>query len=358
MNKLFKEIRNRKIDMVNIQVTSNCNYKCGMCPFHGEGYSGGYFSERPSIQRELTILELKNILQKSIETGVEKIDLTPNGEFFTHRNWKEILKTIKSFGLRAYITTNGGLLSENDIKELCDIGVAQITFSIDSVDYESYKLIRKPATKKAFNRAINAPILVKRYAKDDIYVQLQITEQPENLEEVEKILQFYSPYSFNQIAVNKMFVTSDKGISHYGVEKDKEYIHCACKSYGSPIVMPDMTVLPCCGAFYFYPKLNDKIPKLKNLTLKEATKTLDDIYEFDETFKKYCKNCSLYSINNDEKVTTLIEGKYFVLRDKMSSRYFKIPFKLYILPKNIILWLYSKGYIKILKNLFSIVVGR
>ena len=38
--------------IVNIQVTNNRNYKCGMCPFHGEGYSGDYFGERAEWKKK------------------------------------------------------------------------------------------------------------------------------------------------------------------------------------------------------------------------------------------------------------------------------------------------------------------
>ena len=34
------------MSIINIKVTSNCNYDCGMCPFHGEGYGADYFQER------------------------------------------------------------------------------------------------------------------------------------------------------------------------------------------------------------------------------------------------------------------------------------------------------------------------
>ena len=39
--------------ILNIRVTSSCNYTCGMCPFHGDGYSADYFQERPEWKREM-----------------------------------------------------------------------------------------------------------------------------------------------------------------------------------------------------------------------------------------------------------------------------------------------------------------
>lgn len=355
MNEIFKNVRNRTIDTLNIQVTSSCNYKCGMCPFHGEGYSGKYFEERPTIRHDISTQELEIILKEALAIGIKKIDLTPNGEFFTHHNWEQILLTIKKYDLEIVITTNGGLLDEESIKKLCNIGISHIAVSIDSIDYELYKVIRKPATKQAFQRAVETPKLLKKYADSSLYIQIQITEQPEYPQEVNKILDFYKDYCFNQISVNKMFITTDEGIEHFDVQTDKKYIHGTCKSYGSPILMPDGTVLPCCGAFYFYPKLGDKVPNIKDKTLKQSLNILDDVYEHNDTFKKYCQNCSLYSIGNTMIPTPTIEGKYFVQRDNINTKYFKIPYGLYRLPKSITLWLYKKNHVNKIKKIAKIV---
>lgn len=149
--------------IVNIQVTNNCNYKCGMCPFHGEGYSGDYFGERAEWKKEMTLQQIEEILKKSQQQGVENIDFTPNGEFFTYKQWREVLSLVQKYKMKAQLTTNGGLLSEQDIKDAVDLGISHIAVSIDSVDYDTYKIVRKPASKQAFENAIYAPILLKQY---------------------------------------------------------------------------------------------------------------------------------------------------------------------------------------------------
>lgn len=150
--------------IVNIQLTSKCNYACGMCPFHGDGYSQNYFAERTELKREMSLKEIEEILKKAQDFGIEKVDFTPNGEFFTYKKWREVLALVKKYNMQTYITSNGGLLSESDIKDACDIGVEHIVLSIDSVNYETYKIVRKPATRAAFENAIAAPIHFKNYS--------------------------------------------------------------------------------------------------------------------------------------------------------------------------------------------------
>ncbi|CAE11184.1 radical SAM/SPASM domain-containing protein [Wolinella succinogenes] len=346
---IFKAIREREMKVLNIQVTSSCNYACGMCPFHGDGYSGEYFDERPTIRRDMSLDEIKLILEKASMEGFEWIDLTPNGEFFTHKQWYQILSLIKEFGLKIMITSNGGLLGEEDIKRACEVGVDHIVISVDSLSYESYKKIRKPATKLAFERAIHAPLYFKKYGGDSIYVQIQITEQPEFPHEALGVLDFYKDKGLNQISLKKMFVTGEDGIGHIGVEK-LEYTHGKCKAYGSPIVMTDGTVLPCCGAFYFYPKLGEKIPNIFNHTIFESARILDDLYERDSLFGSYCRNCSLYDSSRKAAPVKFIFGDYYAEQTLFETRYFILPKYLRFLPSLAILWLYKKGYARKIKQ--------
>ena len=79
---------------INIKITSSCNYTCGMCPFHGEGYSADYFQERPEWKREMSLEEVETILIKAKEAGIEKIDFTPNGEFYFYPKIKSKVPNI------------------------------------------------------------------------------------------------------------------------------------------------------------------------------------------------------------------------------------------------------------------------
>lgn len=149
---------------LTIRITSKCNYTCGMCPYHGEDYSADYFQERLEWKKEMPLEEIEIILEKAKEAGVEKIDFTPNGEFFTYKKWREVLALVQKYGMQSTLITNGGLLNEQDIKDAVDLGLSQVAISVDSVHYDTYKIVRKPATKKAFENAINAPILFKQYS--------------------------------------------------------------------------------------------------------------------------------------------------------------------------------------------------
>lgn len=345
------------MSIINIIVTSNCNYACGMCPFHGEGYGADYFQERIEWKREMSLEEIEAILIKAKESGITKIDFTPNGEFFVYKKWREVLALVQKYGIQSTLTTNGGLLNEQDIKDAVDLGLSQVAVSIDSVHYDTYKIVRKPATKKAFENAINAPILFKQYSssiKDGgIYVQVQFTEQPENKQEVKDMLNFYWPYKLDQITVNKMFQTSSEGVVYKDVyRKLPKYEIGTCKSYGgSYLIQTDGSMLGCCGEFYVYPKIKDKIPNIFKQSLEECQKQSDYLYRNDADFINYCKNCSLYAVNNSEVLEKkFIESGYFAMQYATQTRYYVIPEYLRSIPKDILLFMYDKGMVGEIKK--------
>ena len=309
------------------------------------------------MEKEITLQQIEEILKKSQQQGVENIDFTPTGEFFTYKQWREVLSLVQKYKMKAQLTTNGGLLSEQDIKDAMDLGISHMIVSIDSVDYDTYKIVRKPASKQAFENAIYAPILFKQYGNARVergggllYVQVQFTDQfSEEIKarkELEYLLSFYQPHKLNQISVNKMFVTTKEGVSYKDCNKQiPKYVVGTCKSYGgSYLIQTDGSVLGCCGEFYFYPQLKDKIPNIFKQSLEECKKQSDSLYLNDPIFIDYCKNCSVYAVNNEEVLEKkFIYNGYFAMQYATQTRYFVIPEYLASIPEDILLFMHEKG---------------
>lgn len=339
---------------LTIRITSKCNYTCGMCPYHGEDYSADYFQERLEWKKEMPLEEIEIILEKAKEAGVEKIDFTPNGEFFTYKKWREVLALVQKYGMQSTLITNGGLLNEQDIKDAVDLGLSQVAISVDSVHYDTYKIVRKPATKKAFENAINAPILFKQYSSSikngGIYVQVQFTEQPENKQEVKDMLNFYQPYKLDQISIIKMSQYYQGGSVINGVEKP-EFKIGTCENYGSYIIAPNGDLVGCCEEVFVYPKIKDKVPNIFKQSLEECQKQSDYLYRNDVDFINYCKNCSAYASNGVEILKRkFVENGYFAMQYATQTRYYVIPEYLRSIPEDILLFMYDKGMVGEIKK--------
>ncbi|MBX7546414.1 hypothetical protein, partial [Helicobacter turcicus] len=170
--------------------------------------------------------------------------------------------------------------------------------------------------------------------------------------EVQDMLDFYRPYKLNQISVNKMFIVFDGGNKHVGVDfTPSPYEIGTCKSYGSYMVQTNGSVVGCCGELYFYPKLRDKIPNIFETSLEECKKQSDFLYLNDATFINYCKNCSIYSIDNDDKLERrFIESGYFAIQHTLMTRYFVVPEYLSSIPEDVLLFMYENNMVSAIKN--------
>ncbi len=108
-------------EKVMISPTDYCNLNCGIC----------WRNEKEEKYDELTLDEIKSILEECKEMGVRIIDFTGGGEPFIRHDIFDIMKMIKDFGFFGTLTTNGTLLDKDKIMKIVDIGLDDICFSLD-----------------------------------------------------------------------------------------------------------------------------------------------------------------------------------------------------------------------------------
>jgi len=120
--------------------------------------------EDPNLWRgqELTLDEIKAVLDDCAALGVEEIDFTGGGEPFTRLEIFDILSLIKERGFFGSLTTNGTLLDEGRVRRLIEQGLDDICFSMESLTPEVNDAIRgRGVTEKAV-RAIETAVRIKR----------------------------------------------------------------------------------------------------------------------------------------------------------------------------------------------------
>ncbi|MBX7491562.1 SPASM domain-containing protein [Helicobacter turcicus] len=197
----------------------------------------------------------------------------------------------------------------------------------------------------------NMEILNSLAGGGGIYVQVQFTEQPQNKNEVQDMLDFYRPYKLNQISVNKMSIYHEGGSVLMDNLKGKDYEVGTCSAYGAYIVLTDGSVVGCCDEVHIYPKLRDKIPNIFETSLEECKKQSDFLYLNDATFINYCKNCSLYDffdLNATAKKS--INNGYLEISSKVQTRYFVVPEYLSSIPEDVLLFMYENNMVSAIKN--------
>lgn len=106
---------------VKIELTANCNYKCGFCVKSIRSDNGeihrGFFSR---------------IIREMRSSGVEELGLFYIGESFTCKWLPEAIKEAKEVGFPyVFLTTNGSAATPSNVKACMEAGLDSLKFSMN-----------------------------------------------------------------------------------------------------------------------------------------------------------------------------------------------------------------------------------
>ncbi len=115
-----------------IELTSNCNYRCIMCPNKDLSKEDKGFMD----------LDLYKKIVDEASAFIFDVNLAHRGESLLHPHLVEAIGYAKKKKIFTRLHTNGSLLSENLSKEILKAGLDRISFSFDGFDKETYEKIR------------------------------------------------------------------------------------------------------------------------------------------------------------------------------------------------------------------------
>lgn len=152
-------------------ITRRCNLKCIHCYAH---------ANETTSEDELSTAEGKKLLDDLAGFGVPVI-LFSGGEPLVRKDLPELASYAVKKGMRAVISTNGTLITDNVAKELKDIGLSYVGISIDGTEKVNDRF---RGVNGAFNSAING---IKSCKKAGIKVGLRFTVNNHNGNEIPAI---------------------------------------------------------------------------------------------------------------------------------------------------------------------------
>jgi len=130
----------REVTDIRISVTKRCNFGCVYC--HDEGL-GPVARPRSAHGEEMTPVEVERLVRVAREFGIRSVKFT-GGEPLVREDLEEIVgRTVEQIP-DVSLTTNGSML-EARAEALRDAGVKRVNVSVDSVDPEQFRSIRKGA---------------------------------------------------------------------------------------------------------------------------------------------------------------------------------------------------------------------
>jgi len=134
-------------------ITTNCNFRCQICTF---------WQEKPL---DASLETIKYWIKELAAFGIKEIDIG-GGEPLLRKDLIEIIKEVKSYGIKCGLTTNGWLVSQIPFPSLDYIDI-----SIDGAKPETHDKIR--GVKGAWERAIKAVKIAKEHCPTRLNFVLQ-----------------------------------------------------------------------------------------------------------------------------------------------------------------------------------------
>lgn len=134
------------------ELTLRCNMRCMHC-----GSSAG-----TKRVKELSTDEWKSIVKELSDLNCKMITLL-GGEPFLRKDWYDISKTIRDYGIRLVMISNGLLIDEKTISKLRNLDTYAVAVSIDGGKAETHDTIRQmngsfETCKKVISMLKNADI--------------------------------------------------------------------------------------------------------------------------------------------------------------------------------------------------------
>ncbi|MBE3134821.1 MAG: radical SAM protein [Acidobacteria bacterium] len=119
---------------VHVEITSHCNLDCAMCVRHGWQEPLGHM---PLARFERLVEGLPVVSAQSLTLAFSGF-----GEPLVHPAWQEMMRLARGRQHRVELITNGLLLDARAARTLVDLGVAQVTVSVDGGDEATYARMR------------------------------------------------------------------------------------------------------------------------------------------------------------------------------------------------------------------------
>ena len=190
---------------ITIELTNECNYKCVMCPRNHFNMKTGFMSE---VLFEKILSEIQG----------KKIDVIPffRGEALLHPDFIKFLSKIKTkVKGKILLATNGSLLTEKISDAVSEIGIDFISFSLDSINEETYKKIRGVDTLKTVLKNIDYFL---NKAKDKVVTQASAVAINGEQNQKEKFVEYWK----NKVDRVRIYCEHSSGGSFGRVNEDSE----------------------------------------------------------------------------------------------------------------------------------------
>jgi radical SAM protein with 4Fe4S-binding SPASM domain len=147
---------------------------------------------------------------------IDKLRIQPGGyviigsgfEPMMNKGFDRIVRKIAALDTEIEMTTNGTLLTDENVAALLDANLRHITFSFDGIRPPTYEHIRRRSNFQKTTDAIRN--FKERFSGRDTYFSINTTMMKKNLEEVPEIIAYWDDAGFDLVRFIAMVIRSNE----------------------------------------------------------------------------------------------------------------------------------------------------
>ena len=171
-------IQKNRLLSFDLELSRRCNLRCVYC----------YAESGRRLANEMTLDEIKNVIDQGIDLGTERIVVIGGGETLLHKHYFDVIDYIKSKNLPCVSFTNGTLITKDLAKKLYDNNIdLAVKFNSFDEDIQDFLAGSITGTGRRIKQAINYLLGVGYCTKDGPKLACETVICKYNYDEIEKI---------------------------------------------------------------------------------------------------------------------------------------------------------------------------
>ncbi len=208
---------------VQVGVVNTCNYRCQFCwdhpsyvaegELHPDGVAQAYYRAHPEIDYDRAHMDWDmyvDLVDDLHVLGTRKIKFIGRGEPFAHRRFLDMVAYAKQRGFNCSTTTNGALITEQDVEALLRLGLDEIFVSVNAASPETYNTVHLRTPPAAFDRIKHTLQLLSsakaRRGTPRPFVHLSFVIQSNNYFEMPDMVRLAHEVGAQRVAFNRISV--------------------------------------------------------------------------------------------------------------------------------------------------------
>jgi SynChlorMet cassette radical SAM/SPASM protein ScmF len=164
-----------RLETLYLYITDHCNLSCGHCWL----YSGASKKSSPAYT---SVEAIRSTVEEAMDLGLEGVKIT-GGEPYLHPGVESVLDFLAKKDLAIQLETNGTLLTRERVSQLGDIGLPQVSVSLDAAVPSIHDALR--GRKGSFEATANG---IRRLTTAKVPTQIIMTLQKANQGQIDPLI--------------------------------------------------------------------------------------------------------------------------------------------------------------------------